>query len=45
MYRVNSFDFMIEFTLIIISGNELCAVYRVNLLDHIDKIYSHHCEM
>ena len=45
MYRVNSFTFMIKFTLNIISGTEIPAVYRVNLLNPIDGIYSHHCTM
>ena len=45
MYRVNSFGFMIEFTLIIISGIELPAMYKVNTLDYMDRIYLHYCKM
>ena len=36
MYRVNSFTFIIKFTLNIISGTEIPAVYQVNLLNPID---------
>ena len=45
MYTVNSFTLIIKFTLIIISGIEIPAVYRVNLLNLIDEIYSHHCKI
>ena len=45
MYRVNSFMFIIKCTLNIISGTEIPAVYQVNLLNHIDGIYSYHCTM
>ena len=34
--------FMIKFTLNIISGTEMPAVYQVNLLNPIDGIYSYH---
>ena len=42
MHRVDSFMFMVKFALNIISGTEIPAVYRVNLLNPIDGIYSHH---
>ena len=45
IYRVNSFTRIIKFTLIIVSGTEIPAVYQVNLLGLIDGIYSHHCKM
>ena len=45
MYRVNSLTFIIKFTLNIISGTEIPAVYRVNLLNPIGGIYSYHCTM
>ena len=37
MYRVNSFTFIIKFTLVIVSGNELCKIYRVNSFTFIIK--------
>ena len=37
IYRVNSFNFIIKFTLIIVSGNELCKMYRVNSFTFIIK--------
>ena len=30
IYRVNSFTFIIKFTLVTVPGNELCKMYRVN---------------
>ena len=42
MHRVNLFTLIIKFTLTIISGTEIPAVYRVNLLNPIDGIYSYH---
>ena len=37
IYRVNSFTFIIKFTLIMVSGNELCTMYRVNSFARIIK--------
>ena len=45
IYRVNSFTFIIKFTLNIISGTEIPTVSQVNLLNPIGGIYSYHCTM